>query len=179
MARILGGIFVGGAATRFGGIAKGLLPAPDGASSIVARTAALLRAHDVEPVLVGQRAEYTSLDIPMIADPTEGPLRALLALFAHAGERRVLVLACDMPFVESIGRLLESDAALPLVAARRDGRWEPFFSRHDPRVVGPIAEAHAAAGRPRLQALFDAVPAVPLDIDGHELDDWDSPEDRA
>lgn len=171
---ILGAIFVGGAASRFGGIAKGLLPAPDGSASIVARTVALLRQHDVAPLLVGKREEYTFLDLPTIADPGTGPIAALEALYAHAGARRVVVIACDMPFVQSIASLLAAAAGAPLVAPRREGRWEPFFSRHDPAVVGPLL-----AGHRRLQDFFDAVPAVPLDIDAHELDDWDSPADRA
>ncbi|MBX3230398.1 MAG: NTP transferase domain-containing protein [Labilithrix sp.] len=115
----------------------------------------------------------------MLADAGEGPLGGLRALYTHAGDRRVVVVACDMPFVASLGLLLAHAPAAPLVAPRREGRWEPFFSRHDPRVVAPIAEAHAAAGRLALQPLFDAVPATALDLPARELDDWDTPEDRA
>jgi molybdopterin-guanine dinucleotide biosynthesis protein A len=106
-----------------------------------------------------------------------GPLGGFLALYEHAGERRVLALACDMPFVTraTLAQALACEA--PLAAARRDGRWEPFLSVHDPRIMKARAEANAVAGRLSLQALFEG--AEELVVDPHELDDWDSPDDRA
>ena len=90
-----------------------------------------------------------------------GPLGGLLALLAHAGERAAIAVACDMPFVspELARRLAETRVAAPAVAARRDGRWEPFFARYDAKVVLPTALAHADARRGSLQALLDAVGA--------------------
>jgi molybdopterin-guanine dinucleotide biosynthesis protein A len=80
-----------------------------------------------------------------------------------------------MPFVRkaTLARALACEA--PLAAARRDGRWEPFLSVHDPRIMKPRAEANAAAGKLSLQALFEG--ATELAVDPHELDDWDSPAD--
>lgn len=179
---VLAGLFIGGAATRFGGIAKGLLEAPDGGGRIIQRLHNLLRELDVPSVFVGPRADprYEIVGLPTILDRGAGlgPLGGFLALYDHAGDRRVLALACDMPYVTkaTLARLVATGAeGAPLAAARRDGRWEPFLSVHDPRIMKPRAEANAAAGRLALQALFEG--AVEIPVDPHELDDWDSPAD--
>lgn len=174
--QFLGGIFVGGAGTRFGGIAKGLLPSPHGSGTILDHLVALLRAANAEVVLVGERVEYMDLGLPVLRDIGDsGPLGGLRALYAQ--RRRTIVLACDMPFVTTLTPLLESSA--PLAAPRRNGMWEPFYSVHDPHIVGPIADRHAAENRLSLQALFDAVPATELPVAASELEDWDTPEDQA
>jgi molybdopterin-guanine dinucleotide biosynthesis protein A len=70
----------------------------------------------------------------------------------------------------------------PAVAARRGGRWEPFFARYDAPRVLPRAEANAREGRLSLQALLDTLPADELTLspaEAAELDDWDTPEDTA
>jgi molybdopterin-guanine dinucleotide biosynthesis protein A len=111
-----------------------------------------------------------------------GPLGGVLALLDHAGERAAIAVACDMPFVstELVRRLAESSSSAPALAARREGRWEPFFARYDAGAVLPIANAHADARRGSLQALLDAASAEELalsDAEHAELRDWDAPED--
>ena len=181
----IAGIFIGGAATRFGGIAKGMLEAPDGSGRVIQRLMNLLKDLHVPSVFVGPRVDtrYESVGLPTVLDrragpgPGLGPLGGLLALYDHAGDRRVLALACDMPFVTraTLAQALACEA--PLAAARRGGRWEPFLSVHDPRIMKARAEANAAAGKLSLQALFEG--ATELVVAPHELDDWDSPEDLA
>ncbi len=183
----IAGIFIGGAATRFGGIAKGLLEAPNGGGRVIECLLKLLTEIHATPVFVGPHEDPRYAEIVRIrtihdrpSAQTLGPLGGLLGLYDHAGDERVLVLACDMPFVTkaTLERLMACDA--PLAAAKREGRWEPFLSVHDPRIMKPRAEAQAAAGKLSLQALFDSVAeAVEVPIDAHELDDWDSPEDVA
>ena len=107
-----------------------------------------------------------------------GPLGGLLALLRSTGGH-VIALACDMPYVsyELLRRLVEAPLA-PIVAPRRDGRWEPLFARYDAAQVEPLA--HAARGQTALWQLLDAAGAVelPLAVDEHaQLDDWDAPED--
>ncbi|HEY5241286.1 MAG TPA: NTP transferase domain-containing protein, partial [Polyangiaceae bacterium] len=94
------GVFVGGAGVRMGGLAKGLLRGPDG-SSLVERWAGMLRELGIPIVLVGEGAAYEGLGLPMLKDepPGVGPLGGLVALLRHAGTRRALAFACDMPFV--------------------------------------------------------------------------------
>lgn len=184
----IAGIFIGGAATRFGGIAKGMLEAPGGGGGrVIECLLKLLRELHATPVFVAPREDPRYAEIGSLltiadrrADGSLGPLGGLLGLYDHAGAERVLVLACDMPFVTkpTLERLLAENA--PLAAARRDGRWEPFLSVHDPRIMKPRAEAQVAAGKLSLQALFESVPeAIEIAVDPHELDDWDSPDDVA
>lgn len=183
MTRPLVGIFVGGRARRMGGIAKGLLPAPDGTGSLVARLAGLAGALGAEVVLVGQRSEYAALALPVLPDaaPDAGPLGGLVALLALAGERPAVALACDLPFLDAayLTRLLAAPPA-PVVAPRRD-RWEPLAARYDAAAVLPLARARLAAGELALQGLLDAAGAVPLAPsvgDDRRLVDWDTPDDR-
>jgi len=190
---IQAGIFVGGRGRRMGGAAKGLLDA-GGGETILARWRRLFADLGVAPVLVGAHEAYASSGLEIVADDpsAEGPLAGLLALLAHAersGAAAVIAVACDMPRVSPalLRRLAEarSETAAPdapIVAARRDGRWEPFFARYDAARVLPVARARAARGELALQGLLDACGAAPLaltDSEAAELCDWDTSEDVA
>ena len=185
MTRGLGAILVGGKASRMGGVPKGLLLAPSG-ETVIARTAGLLAAAGLHVVLVGDRIEYATLGHPCLPDDPRalGPLSGLLAALAHAGERPVTVVACDMPFVDArlIEMLVTRSSTSPIVAARREDRLEPLFARYDPGRVLPVAVDHARAGDHSLQRLLRAAGVEWIDVDGEEarrLDDWDTPEDVA
>jgi molybdopterin-guanine dinucleotide biosynthesis protein A len=179
----IGGIFVGGAGTRMGGRAKGLLATRDGAT-IVDRWRAILTAAGVETiVLVGAHDAYAHLGLETIHDAPAGigPLGGLVALLRRAGEKTAIAVACDMPSVSTalMARLLQAPDA-PVVAPRRNGRWEPLFARYDARAVRPLAEAQAAAQDHSLQRLLERAGAVELPIsaaEADELHDWDTPED--
>jgi molybdopterin-guanine dinucleotide biosynthesis protein A len=179
----LAGIFVGGAGRRMGGIAKGLMAAPEG-GTLVERWRALLAARGVPVVLVGSRAEYAGLGVEAIADapPGIGPLGGLVALLRRAGTAPALALACDMPFVSGalVDRLLAAHPEAPIVAPRREGRWEPLCARYDPSRVLATATSLAGAGEHSLQRLLTTSGAVELDLtpaEQRELHDWDRPED--
>jgi molybdopterin-guanine dinucleotide biosynthesis protein A len=187
-ASLVAGIFVGGGSTRMGGRPKGLLRAPSG-ETLIERWRSVFEALAIPCVLVGERAKdaYASAGLEVLADERAGgdlgPLGGLLALLGHAGERSAIAVACDMPFVSvELVRRLASAAPAPAIAARRDGRWEPFFARYDAKAVLPTALAHADARRGSLQALLDAVGATELTMSAAEhaeLRDWDTPEDAA
>jgi molybdopterin-guanine dinucleotide biosynthesis protein A len=183
--RAIAGVFVGGAGTRMGGRPKGLLPGPGGAT-LVARWVTLLGELGVPVVLVGEGSAYQGLGLPMLADepPGIGPLGGLVALLRHAGGAPVLALACDLPFAPRalVERLLGAPFDAPVVAPRRDGRWEPLFARYEAARVLPRAVARAASEHHGLQGLLDDVGAdvLPLLPDEEtELRDWDSPADVA
>lgn len=185
-ASLVAGIFVGGRSSRMGGGPKGLLELAPGVT-LVGRWRALFERLAIPAVLVGEHAAYAHLSIPTIADePHAGPLGGMLALLAHAGDRMAIAVACDMPFVSDalVKRLAFAPRApgAPAIAARREGRWEPFFARYDAPLVLPIARAEAAAGRLSLKGLLEAAKAGELvlaDAEAEELDDWDTPEDAA
>ena len=182
----IAGIFVGGAGTRMGGMAKGLLAAPGGEGTLVDRWRSVLAAAGIDRVLlVGKHPAYAGIaGLEAIDDepPGIGPLGGLVALLRRAGDGPALALACDMPFVSRalVERLLAAPPA-PVVAPRREGRWEPLCARYDAPRVLPLATRAAAGPRHGVGRLLDEVGAVELPLapgEGAELDDWDSPADR-
>jgi len=181
--RVWAGIFVGGAGARMGGIAKGLMPTADG-TTVVERLRAILDRLELRVVLVGERKEYEPLGIEVVADqpPGVGPLGGLVGLLRRAQDSPVLALACDMPFLSSaiVERLLAQSPQAPIIAPRRDGRWEPFCARYEPARVLPVAEAIATTSDRSLQRLLADVGAAELQLSSSESDelrDWDSPGD--
>jgi molybdopterin-guanine dinucleotide biosynthesis protein A len=158
-----------------GGRPKGLLRTREGVT-IVDRWRSMLESLGLEVVLVGDAAPY---GLPSIPDdpPGVGPIGGLAALLARG---TAIAVACDMPYVTPglVSRLIHAPAGAPIVAARRDGRWEPFFARYDAARVLPRVRAAIASGKRSLQSLFDD--AVALHLEADELGllrDWDSEED--
>ena len=179
----LAGIFVGGAGKRMGGVAKGLMLTPDG-TTVIDRTRAILARMGLGVVLVGQRKEYEGLGLEVVEDQPcgIGPLGGLLGLLGRAGDAPVLAIACDMPFVSEalVARLLAEWPEAPIVAPRRDGRWEPLCARYDPTRVTVPALTLGRVGAHSLQRLLDDAGAVELSLEKHEaeeLRDWDTPQD--
>ncbi len=186
---MLVGIFVGGKASRFGGVAKGMLPAPDTREPLVARLARLCReAVDADVVLVGRGSAYDALGLSFLEDApgVAGPLAGLSALLAEAQQRgaTAIALAGDLPYVTSdmVAHLASFAPSAPAVAPRQAGVWQPLFARYDPAVCAPLLEAAIAEGGLRarvvLELLGDRAVELPLDPDAAALlADWDRPED--
>ena len=181
------GVLVGGASSRMGGRPKGLLLAPreEGAPrrSVIERTIALGRVVAGEVVLLGRAEAYASLGVPALADAAgEGPLAGIAALLAHAGDRGAIVIACDMPYVQSacIARLASWGEGAAAVAPRDGAIWSPLFARFDAPRAAPEARALLARGGAGPSALLDALAARELpmtDDERRSLRDWDAPED--
>jgi molybdopterin-guanine dinucleotide biosynthesis protein A len=190
MNKLLVGVFVGGRAIRFGGLAKGLLRAPDTNEPLVSRLARISREAilDSDFVLVGDARDYSNLGYASIADDPKGvgPLGALIALLAHAERvgRDAIVLAADMPFVspELITRLAEHAPGSAAVAPRVDGIWHPLFARYDSERALVAARVTLAQGKRALHGVLSQLGAsateLPLTADEAALlADWDTPED--
>lgn len=188
MSARIAGIFVGGQATRMGGIAKGLLPAPDSGEPLVARLARLCSERGLEVVLVGSALRYQNAfpelrTLPDV-DGAEGPLAGLASLLRFTRDREAVALACDLPYVTA--PLLERLATHPTTAAvlsmRRadDAPWEPLFARYDAARVLPVLQAAMGSGVRSFQKLFALLQVEALALDDAErsqLRDWDAPED--
>lgn len=177
------GVLAGGASSRMG-FSKALMPGPTG-EPLVARAVRVAREAGFAVCVVGGGAELDAiardLGVPFVEDAavSSGPLSGLVGLLRYAGREPVVVVACDMPYVD-VGVLRELAAALAgntIVASRRQGRWEPLLSAMDASRVLPIAEERLARGALSLQGLFDAVGAVEHGLDPGGLRDWDTPED--
>ena len=179
------GVFVGGAASRYGGVPKGLLSAPSGEQSLVARLASIAQSLGLDVVLVGEHPAYATLGLPTLRDVpgARGPLGGLAALLEYAGERPAIALACDLPHVtrDLLARLASAPSAA-VVAARRAERWEPLFARYAPLLCLDSVRAAISQQRFALQSLLTDLGARVLPLSPDEeclLHDWDSPADRA
>lgn len=176
-----------------GGVAKGLLPAPDSGEPLVTRLRRLADSLGLRCVLVGSSPAYAQLGLPMLADDPAGigPLGGLRALLQAAESAPVLALACDLPFVsqELLGRLagiFAPDGAgiaapVDVVAARRQERWEPLCARYHASVL-PVLSAALSQGERSFQGLLRRLRVQELPLQPAqelELTDWDTPEEVA
>jgi molybdopterin-guanine dinucleotide biosynthesis protein A len=170
-----------------GGAPKGLLLAPGGTESLIARLARVGREAGLEPILVGA-AELGLLgaSLPRVLDrePRVGPLSGLAALLEHAGSQPCMAVACDMPRVSRalLTRLLRESPEAAVLAPRNlaTGKWEPLCARYSPSVVTPVLARALNSGVRSFQELFKELSVVELalsDAERSELDDWDTPED--
>lgn len=173
--------------------------APKGAiawrgEALIERVVRVAREAGLQPSIVGDASPYESfvLDVPRLVDtPTGvGPIGGLAALLAAAQGRRderradvarvehVFTLAVDMPYVQpaTLVRLVEHPSPAAVVAARREGRWEPFLARWDVDAARPTVAVAIARKRHALQPLFAALEADTFELDPHALDDWDTPD---
>ena len=178
------GILVGGASRRMGQ-AKGAIAAPGGSETLIERAVRIGREAGLEPVLVGDATPYDGLcpDTPRIADePADGgPLGGLGALLSYAGGRDAVLIGCDMPHVDPfvLRRLVEHPGRGAVLAARRDGRFEPLLARYRGSAAVALATAFAAGVR-SFQELFALLDVDELEVDDAiavALVDWDAPED--
>ncbi len=190
MTPLLVGLLVGGKATRFGGIAKGMLSAPDTGEALATRLARLCReAHPLaEVVLVGRADAYLSLGFDSLEDDpaAAGPLGGLSTLL-HEAERRgslALAIAADLPYVttDMVARIGLYSASAAAVAPRPSGTWQPLFARYEPGRCFPALTAAIASGRFAARAILEGLgdDAVVLPLTPAEealLRDWDCPAD--
>lgn len=158
-----------------GGRDKALLAHPSG-GTLLEHTLSVIG--DVPHVIVGEpkdRAAYRALEILPDAIVGIGPLGGLIALLERGD---AIAIACDMPFVtRAVFEQLMRAPAAPIVAPKREGRWEPLFARYQTKSVLARARDHAKRNIHSLQALLDGVACeLPLE-DPRLLDDWDTLDD--
>jgi molybdopterin-guanine dinucleotide biosynthesis protein A len=172
-----GVLLAGGAASRMGGQAKGLLTV--GGTRIADRVATALRAAS-DRVVVSLRPEISNPlpGVPAVLDraPGLGPLGGIHAVLTE-GETDVLVVAWDMPLVpmamlrelRHVGELHEPD----VVAPRCGSPWgfEPLCAWYNARALAAIAKGFAA-GEFRAGALKDRAEVMTVDVSS-----WGDPDE--
>ena len=122
---------------------------------IKGKAMALLTAGRIAPFcggvsLVGDPDKYGSLGLPIIPDnfPDEGPVAGIEAALSSTAAEFNLVVACDMPALETAQ--LESlfntgaDLAIPV---HDDGSTEPLCAVYRRTVYEPIRQMFEAGGR--------------------------------
>jgi len=157
-----GAVLAGGAARRYGGVPKGLLPV--GGRRILDRVVdAVTAATGAPPLLVANSAEAADWrpDLATIPDARSG-LGSLGGIYTAVlgGEGPVLCVAWDMPFVEpDLLRTLVAEAAgydgfLPESGGRRG--VEPLCAVYGPACV-PAIEQQVVRGDRRAIGFHHAV----------------------
>jgi molybdopterin-guanine dinucleotide biosynthesis protein A len=157
----VGAILAGGRGSRIGG-AKALVELAG--RPLISYPIAAVEEAGLEPVVVAKRdSELPPLGCPAIREPAQPrhPLCGILAALRHAGERPLVVVGCDMPFVGAA--LLAWLAAAPelLVVPSAGGHMQPLPARYDGALRPALEEALASerALRPTLESLRPRVVA--------------------
>jgi molybdenum cofactor guanylyltransferase len=168
-------LLTGGASSRMGTAKATLLV--DGEP--LARRSARLLAQVCDPVVeVGPG--YSDLPTAAEAEPGRGPLAALVAGADVVGiTSPVLLLACDLPFVnvDLLTRLVEAPGGGTVVPVDRDGVVQPVCARYSTDALLRARDL-LAAGERSLRSLLVQVPVTRLDgFDEQVLADVDTPDD--
>jgi molybdenum cofactor guanylyltransferase len=155
-------ILAGGRARRFGGADKALLPV--GRVRIIDRQLAALSAvADDVRIICNDPERYAALGIRVIPDAIAdaGPLGGIYTALLDACRDRVLVLACDLPFVTAalLARLVEESRIaddVDAVVPRSARGLEPLCALYRPQCA-PAARDRIMEGTLQAAALLDAV----------------------
>jgi molybdopterin-guanine dinucleotide biosynthesis protein A len=170
--QISGAVLAGGQSRRMGSDKAGLLIQGE---PLLRRTIRLLRAVTPDVAIIGppDRAALAP-DVPIYPDrwPQQGPLGGIAtALQALAGEA-VLVVGCDMPFLnlDVLRYLIGVAPGYDAVMVRADGEMHPLYAVYHRRCL-PVIDAQLLAGNRQVQQ-FLARLAVRF-VEGAELDRLD------
>ena len=139
-------ILAGGRATRFGGADKASLVV-GGARIVERQLGALATVSGDIRIIANNAAPYVGLGVPVVADaiPGAGPLGGLYTALLHARYPRVIVLACDLPFVPAA--LLER-----LAAESGTGEEVDAVVPRTPRGLEPLCAVYRTACAGLVQA---------------------------
>jgi molybdenum cofactor guanylyltransferase len=148
-APVSGAILAGGRARRMGGADKALLEI--GGTRIIHRQLAALRpvADDVR-IVAGGQSRYADLGVRVIGDvvPDAGPLGGIYSALLDATHDRVVIVACDLPFVTRA--LLERLA----VESREHPDADAVVPRSE-RGIQPLCAVYAARCAAAARARID------------------------
>lgn len=140
-------ILAGGLATRFGGRDKCRLLV-DGRAIIVRQIEVLQRVASRTVIIANDPARFADLDVEVQPDLVAGAgaLGGLYTALASARSPYVLVVACDLPFLDErvLSRLVE-------LARPGDGGWV-----RSARGVEPLLACYRAAAAPAIRRAIDA-----------------------
>jgi molybdopterin-guanine dinucleotide biosynthesis protein A len=140
-------ILAGGQARRFGGRDKGSLHV--GGRSILAHQLEVLRQLSDDILLVGGRTEgLVAAGVRSVPDrvPQSGPLGGLDAALGAALDDRLIVVACDMPFIspEFLENLVALSDSVDAVVPRTERGYHPLCAVYrrscHPAVIRRLAE---------------------------------------
>jgi molybdopterin-guanine dinucleotide biosynthesis protein A len=159
---VVAGILAGGKSTRMGR-AKALIKLPTGETMIEHAVRVARQITDRVVVLGREISMPEALEELTVLDdekPDGGPLAGLCSLLKHADPNWGLLLACDMPYIESavIRRLLaqadpETDAVV-FERSERSGSYHACCGLYHSRIARTSVCDHARLA-PALEVLFN------------------------
>jgi molybdopterin-guanine dinucleotide biosynthesis protein A len=140
-------ILAGGAARRFGGRDKSRLVV-DGRAIIVRQIAVLDAIAAPVFIVGGDAARFADLHLTVVPDRIAGAgaIGGIYTALEHADSDRVIVIACDLPFLTA--PLLERLAEM---ATQGDGAWV-----RSGRGVEPLVAVYRRRARTAVRAAIDA-----------------------
>lgn len=165
LASTTGVVLAGGAARRLGGQDKALIQL--GGEPLLARALRALAEVTPTQLVVGHPDHHGGFGAEVVSDHREGagPLAGLETALLHASTPRVLLVACDLPFLPAtlLRALLHHAPEAEVVLPVSDGFDEPLCARYDARVLPRVAEA-LDGGLRKMTAFFPAarVSRLPL-----------------
>ena len=153
-------ILAGGRARRFGGADKASL-AVGGARIIDRQLAALSTVADDVRIVTNDTARYADLGVRLIPDAITGagPLGGIYSALLDAAHERVLVVACDLPFITAalLARLVaESGDDVDAVVPQSSRGIEPLCAIYATRCA-PLVKSRIESGALQVAGLLDAV----------------------
>jgi molybdenum cofactor guanylyltransferase len=157
-------VLLAGGASRRMGVDKALLQAPGGdapsqQTPLWRHQLRILEAlQPVEIFISGPRRPGFPQAVRCLADrlPSRGPLGGLATCLDRISTPWLVVLAIDLPFMESefLARLLDACNPGRGAVPRGPSRYEPLAAVY-PRAAAPAANAALDAGRLRLQGFVE------------------------
>jgi len=168
---LTGAILAGGHSSRFG--SNKALFAPDG-ETLISKAAGLLRSVAREVLVSASQTnagDYDFLGLEIVVDqhPDSGPLGGLEALIRRCSTPWLLVLTCDMPFVDSDALLtIINHIRKPEESRPHDGYPRAFAWRRSDGSISPfpllieqdalaILQDRIRAGKLSMKGLLSAV----------------------
>jgi molybdopterin-guanine dinucleotide biosynthesis protein A len=159
-------ILVGGQARRFGGRDKGALLV--GGRPILARQLAELAQVTDDILLVGRESADAPPGVRVVPDrvPDSGPLGGLDAALAAARDDRLVVVACDMPFVTArlLAYLLDRAPLADAIVPRTERGYHPLCAAYT-RGCHPAVIRRLAARRLKMLELLEEVQVQAVERD--------------
>ena len=138
-----GAILAGGRARRLGGLNKARLILHPGSASVLDRQLARLRRVVDRTIIIANDAEpFSGAGVPVIPDlvPDGGALGALYTAVHAAGTERILVIACDMPFVSErlLAHLVSVGSSVDIAIPRTARGYEPLCATYSRRSASEL-----------------------------------------
>lgn len=162
-------ILCGGLSSRMG-TDKGLLPYKG--QPMLQHVLGAVAPLDLPVWLSTGDACYERFGYPLIADefPEKGPLGGLYSGLKNSGCGRMLVLACDTPYltVDLLRLLLQEQKNEDALAPSFQGKTHPLTAVYHCNIM-PLALRHLESGNYRMMSLCDAVNCRILDLSDHPV----------